>query len=208
MGTILGISIPIIIIAAAIFALVGTIWYFYRRAKSTMKNLFGTDNLKELIETREREEAETPKSVSGMTNLYVPLIQKDFPELNWVQLKSMAEDALLQHIAGEGYTEPRIHKSAILNYYKKSGTCVIVFQSGVQYFEGAKKIQTRYNTHMMYIQDAVTYSQSRGFSVTCPHCGGPLTSLGAKFCQYCGSEVIPINIHVWQVDKIENLRDK
>lgn len=201
-------SIPFILIAVAILALVGTIWHFYNKAKHTMKNLFGTDDLKQLIETRDRQEAETPKSVSGMTDLYVPLIQKDFPELNWVQLKGMAEKNLLEHIAKEGYTNPLIHKTSILNYIKKSGTCVVVFQSGVQLFSGEKKIQTRFNTHMMYIQDADKYGHSKGFSVTCPHCGGALTSLGAKYCEYCGNEVVPINIHAWQLDKIEDLRDK
>lgn len=204
MGKAIAIILPFLI-AAAIFTLAGTIWYFYRKAKKTMKDLFGTDDLKELAQTREKLEEETPKSVSGMTSLYVPLIQKDFPELNWIQLKAMAEKHLLEYVAKEGFTAPHIYKTAILNYIKKSGTCVVVFQTGLHYFLNEKKIQTRCNTHMIYIQDADKYGHDKGFSVTCPHCGGVLTALGAKYCEYCGSEVIPINIHVWQLDKIENL---
>ncbi len=205
MGTILGISIPVILLSAAALTLAGTIWYFYRKAKRTMKDLFGTDNLGELIKSREEEEANTPKSVSGMTSIYVPQIQKDFPELNWIELRGIAEKHLKKHLGEKGVSGIRIHKTEVLSYLKNSGTCVIVFQSGVQYHTGTKKIQTRFNTHMMYIQDAIEYGKDNGFSVTCPHCGGALTSLGAKFCEYCGSEVIPINIHVWNLHKIEEL---
>ena len=203
MGTILGISIPLLLFGAGALVLACTIWHFYRKAKSTMKSLFGTDSISELIETRAEEEANTPKSVSGMTTVYAPLIQKDFPELNLIELKGIAEKHLLAHLKKQNFVSARIHKTVIFNYFKKSGTCVIVFQSGVQYFTGTQKIQSRYNTHMMYIQDAIEYGQGTGFSVNCPHCGGALTSLGAKFCEYCGSEVVPINIHVWDLHKIE-----
>lgn len=197
--------ISIFIFAVAVLALVGTIWHFYRKAKRTAKELFGTDNLGTLVQTREAEQANTPKSVSGMTALYVPQIQKDFPELNWVELKGIAEDHLIQHLNAQNVASPRIHKTEILNYLKKSGTCVIVFQSAVQYFSGTKKIQSRYNTHMMYVQDVDEYGYTSGLGVSCPHCGGAISSLGAKLCDYCGSEIIPINIHVWELHKIEEV---
>lgn len=203
MGTVLGISIPVLFLAAGAIALTATIWYFYRKAKRTMKDLFGTDSIRELAQSREEQEANTPKSVSGMTTIYAPRIQKDFPELNLIELRGIAEKHLRAHLSKQNFTGTRIHKTEVLNYIKKSGTCVIVFQSGVQYFTGTQKVQARYNTHMMYVQDAIEYGQSSGFSVNCPHCGGALTSLGAKFCEYCGSEVIPINIHVWDLHKIE-----
>lgn len=203
MGTFLGISIPILLLAVGAIALTATIWHFYRKAKSTMRNLFGTDSIRELIETREEEEANTPKSVSGMTTIYVPQIQRDFPELNWIELKGIAENHLRSYLKKQSCMSVRIHKTEILNYIKKSGTCAIVFQSGVQYLTGTKKIQTRYNIHMIYIQDAIEYGQGSGFSTNCPNCGAALTSLGSKYCEYCGSEVIPINIHVWDLHKIE-----
>lgn len=205
MGTISGFSIPVILFSAAALALAGTIWYFYQKAKRTMKDLFGTDELGELIRSREEEQANTPKSVSGMTGIYVPQIQKDFPELNWVELRGIAEGHLKEYLQKKNVTGIRIHRTEILSYLKNCDTCVIVFQSGVQYHNGTKKIQARCNTHMMYIQDAIEYGKETGFSVTCPHCGGALTSLGTKVCEYCGSEVVPINIHVWDLHKIEEV---
>ena len=39
--------------------------------------------------------AETPKSVSGMTRIFEPQIQKDFPDFNLVQFKNKAENMLI-----------------------------------------------------------------------------------------------------------------
>ena len=203
MELLFGVGIPLLIGATGLILLVCTIWHFYRKAKHTMKNLFGTDNLGQLIEARESEVANTPKSVSGMTTIYSPMIQKDFPELNWVELKGIAENHLKDYLKEQHFMSVCIHKTEILNYIKQSGTCVIIFQSGVQYLTGTKKVQARYNTHMMYVQDANEYGYAKGFSTTCPHCGGAVSDLGRKFCYYCGSEIIPINVRVWELHKIE-----
>ncbi len=195
----------------ALILLICTIFYFYRKArntinkaKSTMNNLFGTDNLTELIETRNEEIANTPKSVAGMTAVYAPVIQEDFPELNLAELKGIAESHLKKFLSEKkNYASIRIHRTEIKDYTKQSGTCVVVFQSGVQYLTGTKKVQARYNTHMMYVQDANEYGHANGYAADCPHCGAAITDLGRKFCDYCGSEVIPINIHVWELHDIK-----
>lgn len=204
MGLLFGVGIPFLLGCVCLLIVVGIIFHFYRRAKHTMQNLFGTDNLGQLIETREEDTANTPKSVSGMTSLYAPMIEKDFPELNLAELKGIAEKHLKKYLSEEKhYVSVLIHKTEVLRYVKESGTCVIIFQSGVQYLTGSKKVQNRYNTHMMYVQDANEYGYSKGYSTTCPHCGGAVTDLGRKLCDYCGSEIIPINIHVWELHQIE-----
>ena len=209
MGFVLGFGL--LIGSIALILLICTVFYFYRKtkntinhAKSTMNNLFGTDNLAELIETRNEEVANTPKSVAGMTAVYAPAIQEDFPELNLAELKGMAEDHLKKFLSEKkNYASIRIHRTEIKDYTKNSGTCVVVFQSGVQYLTGTKKVQARYNTHMMYVQDADEYGHANGFATSCPHCGAAVSDLGRKFCDYCGSEVIPINIHVWELHDIK-----
>ena len=211
MGLVLGLGIPLLIAGIAIILLICTILYFYKKArntvqqaKSTMQSLFGTDDLGELIETRNAEVANTPKSVAGMTAVYAPAIQEDFPELNLAELKGIAEGHLKKFLSDKkNFASIKIHKTEIKDYVKRSGTCVIVFQSGVQYLTGTKKVQARYNTHMMYVQDANEYGHANGFAADCPHCGAAITDLGRKFCDYCGSEVIPINIHVWELHDIK-----
>ena len=36
----------------------------------------------------------------------------------------------------------------------------------------------------------------------CPNCGAPVTVLGAKVCEYCGSAVREINRYAWSFDRI------
>lgn len=204
MKLLFGAGIPLLISGTGLFALVAAILHFYKKAKRTMNSLFGTDDLGKVIAIREEEEANTPKSVSGMTAIYAPQLQKDFPELNRMELQGIAEEHLKDYLSKEKkYTGVHIHKTKIMNYIKASGTCVVVFQSAVLYLTGTKKVQNRFNTHMMYVQDANEYGHATGYSTSCPHCGGAVSDLGRKVCDYCGSEIIPMNIHVWKLHKIE-----
>jgi len=204
MGLIFGVGIPLLFSGIALILLICTILHFYKKAKNTVNTLFGTDDIKQLIENRNEEVANTPKSVAGMTAVYAPSIQNDFPELNLAELQGIAEDHLKKYLSGEKkFASIRIHRTAIKDYIKKAGTCVIIFQSGIQYMTGTTKVQARYNTHMMYVQDAAEYGFANGYSTDCPHCGAAITDLGRKYCDYCGSEVVPINIHVWELHKIE-----
>ena len=36
----------------------------------------------------------------------------------------------------------------------------------------------------------------------CPNCGAPVTILGQKKCEYCGSALTVINRHVWTLSRI------
>ena len=39
----------------------------------------------------------------------------------------------------------------------------------------------------------------------CPNCGAPLTSLGAKHCEYCGTPIIEYNIKAWTFSNIDEV---
>lgn len=56
---------------------------------------------------------ETPKSVSAMTKLELPRIEKDFPEFNWPEWRQRSENIL------KGYLEAVEHKQ--LSYLKDAG---------------------------------------------------------------------------------------
>ena len=83
--------IPVIVILAV---LAGGGYYAYRKIKRKVEDvsqaLFGTDSLVEGDEL-----AATPKSVSGMTRIFEPQIQRDFPDFNLVQFKNKAENMLV-----------------------------------------------------------------------------------------------------------------
>lgn len=121
----------------------------------------------------------------------------------------------------EHYENIKIHRTEISNYKKTKGRCIITFQSSVESLhyitdesgrvtEGDKeyKLQTKFDTDLLYIQDRdlVDETESASLGLTCPNCGGPVKSLGAKVCEYCGAGIVEINIHSWEFCEIRRWR--
>lgn len=123
----------------------------------------------------------------------------------------------------EHFDQIKIHRTEINQYRKTEGRCIITFQSALECYhyitstsnfsmlqEGSKeyKYQTKYNVDLIYIQDRslVENELDNALGVNCPNCGAPLSSLGAKVCEYCGTPVIEINIHAWSFSNIDEIR--
>lgn len=193
------------IFGICLLALAGTIWYFYLKIKRFTRENLGIDNLAEFTAAQEEMMANTPKSVSGMTSLYLPRLQEDFPELNWVEFRSTSERHLLEYLNRQPVTRPRIHQTELRDYRKNSGTCYAVFQSSVEYFQGDRKIQGRFNTVMAYIQDAAKTGYEEFYSINCPNCGAPITQLGHKVCEYCVSAITEVNMRIWTLDRSDQV---
>lgn len=138
----------------------------------------------------------------------------------------------------ESYREVKIHQTEISRYQKEAGMCIIKLQSAVEYYyeeikpetdkanltgektrrvpkkeraqeEGRKrKIQTRYNMELVYIQDLSRVKDlATAVGVTCPNCGAPVTKLGSRFCEYCGTGITPVDVRVWKLHRIEGESD-
>lgn len=113
----------------------------------------------------------------------------------------------------EKYSDITIHQTEIANYQKLNGKCVITIQCAVgslytkrlngKLIEGDDKYktQTKYNIELVYIQDMEKVGTATALGTVCPQCGAPIRALGAKFCEYCGAGVTPINIRVWSLHK-------
>ena len=239
--------IPAVVILAAIG---GGAYDGYRTVKRKIEKaseaLFGTKSLMEGLNRQADELSSTPKSVSGMTRIFEPQIQRDFPEFNLVQFKNKAENMLVCALRAidaedisllkepteelkkqvmntiemnraegvhEVYEQIHIHRTEISNYEKKQGKCIITFQSAVEHLHYKRKNgtvisgdenrleQTKYNVEVMYIQDESIAKIDNAVGTTCPHCGAPVTNLGAKVCEYCGLGITPINLKVWTLHR-------
>ena len=51
----------------------------------------------------------------------------------------------------------------------------------------------------------VEHPMSETPEVVCPNCGAPVTRLGSKFCEYCGSGLREISVRVWSINKIAEI---
>lgn len=232
------------LIAGVLFAVMAV----RRKIRRFSVQAFGTESLTQGLEKQKEQLSVTPKSVSGMTKIYLPMIQRDFPDFHLndfiARSENMLKSAFLavseenigllkeagdvlenavrlqieenrQQQVEETYRDVAIHKTEIAGYEKKDGTCVVTLQMAVGYLhfrmqEGkvisgdrTYKKQTRYNVELLYVQDPdkVTGDASALVGARCPNCGAPVKTLGAKYCEYCGSGVREINIHSWSIHR-------
>lgn len=121
----------------------------------------------------------------------------------------------------EHYKSIRLHRTEVCDYKKRNGRCIITFQTSIQYYhtitdeegkvlEGRSDMptQSRYNTDVIYIQDREKVEDERDFSLglNCPNCGAPVSGIGNKVCEYCGTPIIAVNIHAWSFSNIVEVR--
>lgn len=128
------------------------------------------------------------------------------------QVKNIIEDNRARGIS-ETYSDITIHQTEIADYKKTNGKCVITIQSALGCLyekrqdgklikgDDRYKTQTKYNIELVYVQDVEKVGTGTAIGTVCPQCGGPIRTLGAKFCEYCGSGITPINIRTWSLHK-------
>lgn len=121
----------------------------------------------------------------------------------------------------EHFDSVHLHRTEISQYRKSEGRCIITFQSSLECFhyttdlgtgdikDGSNeyKYQTRYNVDLIYIQDRskVENELDHALGINCPNCGAPLTSLGAKTCEYCGTPIVAVNLYAWTFSNIDEV---
>lgn len=98
------------IIAALLIVLIVLILYLVYRGKRTIEQwsiaFFGTKSLKKGMEKQMDLLSETPKSVSGMTKICLPQIQRDFPGFNYTEMKANAENTILSYFRAISESDP------------------------------------------------------------------------------------------------------
>lgn len=117
----------------------------------------------------------------------------------------------------ENYDMIKIHQSEIMMYKKTPGRCVVTFQIALECMHSKErdgkllsgsttyKYQTKYNVDMVYIQnrDIVENDGERALGINCPNCGAPISMIGKKYCEYCGTGVEEYNIKAWSFSAVE-----
>lgn len=92
-------QISLFIMGALVIVVAATVYIAYstisRRVKDFSRAAFGTEDLIKGFQNQQDELAMKPKSVTSMTRLMEPQIQRDFPEFSWDEFKRRAETMLV-----------------------------------------------------------------------------------------------------------------
>lgn len=89
------IFVVLVFIGISVVAGLLTVCVVKARLREFSRQAFGTDSIAEGINREADLAAETPKSVSGMTRLLTPQVQRDFPDFSWEEFKHRAENMLV-----------------------------------------------------------------------------------------------------------------
>lgn len=89
----------LIFLGTLVAAGAASVWIIQRKLRQVSRFMFGTDSFLEGLEKQEERIAETPKSVSSMTSVYLPQIAKDFPEFSLEEFKKRSESSLREFLS-------------------------------------------------------------------------------------------------------------
>lgn len=148
-------------------------------------------------------EPEHPRLVSNMNRIYLPMIEKEFPEFDWNEIKAMLEKEIRAKF--EDKKDFDIEETVISRYEKAGTKRFISCESSASYTENDL-------TKYVCIQSVLSYVNMKKLdakgeeaprSLVCPRCGAPLTRRadGEVFCEYCSTTVVGEKI--WQVTSIK-----
>ena len=92
----------LIIVLVLSLGVIGSGYYGYYKIKNKVRafsqQAFGTPDIMQGFKNAEIEYEATPKSVSGVTSIYLPKITKDFPDFHFVEMKRRAENVLTSYL--------------------------------------------------------------------------------------------------------------
>ena len=238
-----------LIIIAAPFALLSLAYFAVRaRLNYILGGALNGRTLRQLIAELRANKQSTPRTISAMTRVYQPSIERDFPEFSWTEFRQKAENLLRSAFASieaqdagllEGggtdigadlraqveliiakdreqglnrhFEDVSIHRTEIVSYERRAGTCTVGLQSAVALREWTERggalvsgsmediRQARYDMQLCYIQNERNMPGRgiTGAGLHCPNCGAPIATLGQKVCSYCHMAVSELNIRVW-----------
>ena len=89
------------------------------------------------VQNGELQQEEPPKSLGGMTSIYLPQILRDFPDFNWEELRAEAERSVRELLETKNVRTAgvvRIHKTVISRYQKYRGTASILCETAAEYW--------------------------------------------------------------------------
>lgn len=213
-------ALIVILVLILIIMIMAIIIFMYIKGKVSQisSQLVGAKDFFDGINAQKEELQQEPKTPYGMDSLIMPELQKDFPYMHIDQMKSLAEDSILDYFKSINNNQKEntnieninIHKTVINKYTKSGSICTLVFQTSAGYDfikdGSSKRIEDRINIEFIYIFDDKNLKANESISLHCPSCGAPIKGLGHKVCPYCSSGLIDIAPKTWKLNNIERLK--
>lgn len=243
--------VPLVIIAALAVVILVIFLYLRSKVRRFSQQAFGTKDIVKAAKEIEKS-SESARAIHGMTDVYLPLIKKDFPEFDYEVFAGRVEGVLKSYLAAitardlsklspdcsdslknttlgiirgleannciREFSDVTIHQTEIARYEKNGGSATILFNSSVGHYDVTrdsngkivagskeKKRQTVYDVALVYAQDVAKMSSynASAMGINCPNCGAPVTNLGSKFCEYCGTGIREINVRSWSFEYVK-----
>ena len=88
------IIIPLAVIAGLLLVIVGIGFFIKFKLSKVSREVFGTSDFLKGYSEQKRKLSETPRSIHSMTDIYLPSIQKDFPEFDYEHFRTGAQAVL------------------------------------------------------------------------------------------------------------------
>ncbi|MBR6253063.1 MAG: hypothetical protein IKR04_04400 [Clostridia bacterium] len=215
---IVGLIVILVLILIIMIVAIGIFVYLKDKFKKVTNTVFEFKDFFEGISAQKDELQAEPKTPYGMDSLIMPDLQKDFPYMHIDEMKSLAEESIVNYFK-TGSQNPKekieienidIHKTVINKYTKSGSICTLIFQTSIGYDfiknGSSKRVEDRINTEFIYIFDDKNLKANESISLHCPSCGAPIKGLGHKVCPYCNSGLIDIAPKTWKLNNIERLK--
>ena len=190
--TLFGITVTssVIWIVLGVIAAIAGVWFVGGRGKRRISRAAGTlADIGALVSAareaaqNENDDETTPRSLSRGDSLYLPMIEKDFPDFSLNAAKEQVR-AHVRELFG-GADAFRVHNTAIGDYLRSGSEKTVVFQCAYEVRENGKLRQHRvlvdYTNKQLAGEDYVAQ--------TCPACGAAIRA-GSTECAYCGSRLV------------------
>ncbi len=246
--------VPLAIIAVLAVVILVIFLFLRYKVRRFSQQAFGTKDIIKAAKEIEKS-SESARAIHGMTDIYLPLIKKDFPDFDYEVFAGRVEGVIKSYLAAitardlsklspdcsdslknttlgiireleandyvREFSDVTIHQTEIARYEKTGGSVTILFNSSAGHYDvtrdsngkiisgsNEKKRQTVYDVALVYAQDVAKMSgyNASAMGINCPNCGAPITNLGNKFCQYCGTGIREINVRSWSFESVKEER--
>ncbi len=175
---------------------------------------------------KEAEDNPEPRTVFGATKIYLPLIQKDFPDYHNEEVTVALKKFLKEYLeikyegrekfesanverglettvdagSGHDFSDLTIHAAAISSYEKTKEYATVTYVASAGYQLDGKRVEERYSVKytLKLVEDFFPAKM-----LVCPQCGGFIESTAMKKCPFCGSGIIRDTVLSWRFTSVD-----